>query len=366
MGRIVLVTGVSLDVGRQVALRMTQDPQVGRVIGVDVVPPRGDLGSVRFVRADIRNPVIAKVIAGEDVDTVVHAGVVESAADVGGRMSMKEHNVIGTMQLLAACQRAPGLERLVVKSSSEVYGASSRDPAMFTEELTARHTPRAGYPKDVLEVEGYVRGFSRRRPDVTITTIRHANTLAPGHRSPLATYLRLPAIPKPAGFDARLMLLHADDLVAVLHHAALAGAHGTFNVAGDGLLLLSQAIRRLGRPVVPVPGFALGSLGSLVRQAKLGLPDFSPEQIRFVTFGRGLDTTRMRTDLGFEPAYTTEQTLADFAASLPEGPLAGRHPVFAAERLVAGVRAPATGPRATDDRPPGAVPAVAGRGADHG
>ena len=60
------------------------------------------------MRADIRNPVIAKVIAGEDVDTVVHLSVVASPDGAGGRPSMKEHNVIGTMQLLAACQQAPG------------------------------------------------------------------------------------------------------------------------------------------------------------------------------------------------------------------------------------------------------------------
>ncbi len=349
MGRIVLVTGVSLDLGRRVALRAAGDPRVSRVIGVDVLPPRGDLGTVRFVRADIRNPVIAKVIAGEDVDTVVHTSVVASAADVGGRMSMKEHNVIGTMQLLAACQRSPSLERLVVKSSAEVYGSSSRDPAMFTEDMTPRHVPRSGYPKDVLEIEGYVRGFSRRRPDVTVTTVRNATTLAPYLRSPLADYLRMPAIPKPSGFDARFMLLHHDDLVAVLHHAAFAGVHGTFNVAGDGVLLLSQAIRKLGRPVVSVPGFALGSLASVVRQSKLGLPDFSPEQIRFVTYGRGLDTSRMRTELGFEPSSTTEQTLLDFGASLPQAPLDGRHPVLAAERLVAAARSQPTGPHVVQD-----------------
>ena len=61
---------------------------------------------------------------------------------------MKELNVIGTMQLLAACQRAPGLQRLVVKSTSTVYGASSRDPAMFTEEMEPRRAPRSGYAKD--------------------------------------------------------------------------------------------------------------------------------------------------------------------------------------------------------------------------
>jgi UDP-glucose 4-epimerase len=335
MGRVVLVTGVSHDLGGRFARRISTDPQVSRVIGVDVVPPRHDLGSVRFVRADIRNPVIAKVIAGEDVDTVVHTSVVASATQVGGRMSMKEHNVIGTMQLLAACQRAPGLERLVVKSSSEVYGSSSRDPAMFTEEMSAKRVPRTGYAKDVLEVEGYVRGFSRRRPDVVVTLLRNANTISSYSRSPLGEYFRLSPTPKVAGYDARLQLLHYDDLVAVLHHAALAGVHGTFNIAGDGVLMLSQVIRRLGHQMLPLPQLALSTLGSLVRQAHLGLPDFTPEQLQFLCYGRGIETTRMRRVLGFEPRYTSEQALTEFASALP-GPGLLTHPVLAADSLVSG------------------------------
>ena len=145
---------------------LADDPAVDRVIGVDVVPPRGDLGDVSFVRADIRNPVIAKVIAKEDVDTVVHMSVIATPGSAGGRSTMKELNVIGTMQLLAACQKAPGLRALVVKSSTTVYGSSRRDPAMFTEDMGRAGQPRSGYAKDVVEVEGYVRGFARRRPDV--------------------------------------------------------------------------------------------------------------------------------------------------------------------------------------------------------
>ncbi len=333
MGRIVLVTGVSHDLGGRFARTIAADPQVSRVIGVDVVPPRGDLGEVRFVRADIRNPVIAKVIAGEDVDTVVHTSVVASASALGGRTQMKEHNVIGTMQLLAACQRAPGLERLVVKSSSEVYGSSNRDPAMFTEDMSAKRLPRTGYAKDVLEVEGYVRGFSRRRPDVTVTLIRNANTVSSTHHSPLSAYFRLSPVPKVIGYDARLQLLHYDDLVAVLHHAALAGVHGTFNVAGDGVLTMSQALRKLGRPTVPMPGFAMSSLGSLLRQARLGVADFSPEQLAFLTYGRGVDTTRMRTVLGFEPSFTTEQALLELGRSIAPRVLQ-EHPVVSLEHLV--------------------------------
>src|SRR5919112_4576231 len=127
MGRVVLVTGISRDIGRRFARAAAGDPTVERVIGVDVVPPRGDIGIVSFVRADIRNPVIAKVIARENVDTVVHMSVIASPGNAGGRTSMKEQNVIGTMQLLAACQQAPSLRHLVVKSSTAFYGATNRD-----------------------------------------------------------------------------------------------------------------------------------------------------------------------------------------------------------------------------------------------
>src|SRR3954465_4559568 len=110
--RVVLVTGASRHLGRPSARAIPPDPTVGRVIGVDVVPPRGDVGDVSFVRADIRNPVIAKVIAKENVDTVVHMSVIATPGSAGGRGTMKELNVIGSMQLLAACQKSSTVERL--------------------------------------------------------------------------------------------------------------------------------------------------------------------------------------------------------------------------------------------------------------
>ena len=317
MGRVVLVTGVSRDFGGRFARRIAADPAVERVIGVDVVPPRDDLGSVAFVRADIRNPVIAKVITGQDVDTVVHMSVQSAPHEAGGRTSMKEHNVIGTMQLLAACQKAAGLERLVVKSSTAVYGSSSRDPAMFTEDMSAKRMPRTGYAKDVLEVEGYVRGFARRRPDVAVTMLRAASTVGPTVTSPLTRYFRLPIVPTVLGYDARLQFLHEHDLLGVLQHATLGGVHGSFNVAGDGVLMLSQALRRLARPTVPVPTFALSSLGSVSRQA--GINGLQAELADYLTFGRGVDTSRMRAVLGFHPSYTTAEAFADFGRSVAPG-----------------------------------------------
>jgi UDP-glucose 4-epimerase len=58
-----------------------------------------------------------------------------------------------------------------------------------------------------------------------------------------------------------------------------------------------------------------------MRQARLS--DFSPEQLGFLTYGRGVDTTRMRTELGFEPEFTTAEAFADFCRDLAHAPLEG-------------------------------------------
>ena len=355
-GKIVLVTGVSRDLGRKFARAAAADPAVARVIGVDVAPPRGDIGDVSFVRADIRNPIIAKVIAKEDVDTVVHMSVISTPGSAGGRNTMKELNVIGTMQLLAACQKAPGLRHLVVKSTTTVYGASNRDPAMFTEDMEPRRAPRAGYAKDVAEIEGYVRGFARRRSDVRVTMLRCANVIGPHVTSPMTSYFRLPVIPTVFGYDARLQFLHQQDLFDVLQHSVANDIHGTFNVAGDGIVMLSQAVRRLQRPTVPMPGFAVGSVGSALRSARVA--DFSPEQLSFLTYGRGVDTTRMREVLGFEPRFSTAEAFADFGTHLR--PSGGR-----ADRVLAGIAGqlpPATKPAPVAEVGPASGPKGGRRG----
>ncbi len=313
MGRVVLVTGVSRYLGGRMARILTRDPDVERVIGVDVVPPREPIGGAEFVRADIRNPIIAKVIHAASVDTVVHMGVIATPLQAGGRTAMKEINVIGTMQLLAACQKAPTVQRLVVKSTSSVYGAGPRDPAMFTEEAEPRNSPQTGWAKDSAEVEGYVRGFARRRPDVSVTTLRFANFIGPGVQTPMTSYFSLPAVPTVAGYDARLQFIHEDDGLEALRIAVVQDRPGLINIAGDGMLLLSQAIRRAGRTSVPIPQLMVSVVGRAYIRA--GLADFSPEQVRFLTFGRGIDTRRMRDVLQFNPRYTTGEAFNDFVAA---------------------------------------------------
>ena len=303
--RVVLVTGVSRDLGSRFARSLAADEHV-EVVGIDVIPPRQNLGKADFVRADIRNPVISKVIATRGVDTVVHLAVVATPG-AGGRSSMKEINVIGTMQLLAACQKAETFRKLVVQSSISVYGASPRDPAKFTEDMSARAQPRTGFGKDSLEIESYVRGLGRRRPDVVVTTLRLANLMGAGVDSHVTRYLSLPVVPRVMGFDARLQFLHptSRDLP------------GTFNVGAADIVTLSQALRKMGRPSFLVPQSAAPLVATLVRQARL--VDFSTDQIDALTYGRAMDTSRFTAETGFVPQYSSLAALAEFVSAARPG-----------------------------------------------
>ncbi|MDT9681564.1 NAD-dependent epimerase/dehydratase family protein [Streptomyces sp. TRM76323] len=316
MGRVVLVTGVARQLAGRFVRRVVRDPGVDRVVAVDAVAPEHPLDGAVFVRADIRQFAIGRVLAEHGVDTVVHMDVSASPpAGGGGRAAAKETNVIGTMQLLGACQKCPTVGRVVVRSSTGVYGSAPRDPAVFTETTPPKSLPGGGFAKDVAEVEGYVRGFARRRPDVAVCVLRFANILGPGADSPLAQYFSLPVLPTVLGYDPRLQFVHEDDVLDVLRIASSEPRRGTlnsgtFNIAGDGVLTLSQCARRLGRPTLPLLPPAVTWAGTALRT--FGVSDFSPEQIRLLTHGRVVSTVQMRETLGFDPTHTTAETFADF------------------------------------------------------
>ena len=322
--RVVLVTGASTFLGGYLVARLAANPQIERVLAVDSRVPRKDLlrrmGRAEFLRLDIRRPTIAKALVSYEVDTVVHAAT--SIADTAPHSAaIKEFNVVGAMQVCAACQRTPSVKRLVLRSTGMVYGSSAHDPSHFSEETRARREPKRGYGRDLLDVEGYVRGLGRRRPDIDITIVRPQAMLGPRITTRMGSYLSAPVVPTVIGYQPRLQFLHEEDALAAMEHVTLAGKPGTFNLSGEGVVTLSQAIRRVGHVELPVPSGLLAPIAGVfqdLRSAKL-----RSSQTEFLTYGRVLDTTRMRTELGFVPRYTTMEILDDFVKRSGVTPVIG-------------------------------------------
>jgi len=98
-------------------------------------------------------------------------------------------------------------------------------------------------------------------------------------------------------------------------------------VAGEGVLLLSQTIRRAGRVALPIPRPAVRYVGGLVGRRV----DASPEQREFINFGRVVDTTRLRTQFPYVPAFSSAEALESLLTERPLRPVVSPDVVRRAE-----------------------------------
>jgi UDP-glucose 4-epimerase len=306
----VLITGISRHLAAKLAQRLERDPEVGSIVGVDLEEPEVDLERTEFVRADIRNPLIVKVLQASEADTLVHLNVIATPTRVGGRSVMKEINVIGSLQLFAASQKSKALHKVVMKSTTAVYGAGPDDPAVFTEEMGMRSAPSSGYARDAIEVEQSARDYGRRRANGVMTILRFANFMGSEIETPLTRYFSLPVVPTPLGFDPRIQFIHEDDAVEALYRATREDHPGIFNVAADGVLLLSQAVRICGKFSLPVPLPMATPLATAMR--RLGMIDLPTDQLQFLVYGRVADNERLRREFGLSPKFTTREALEEF------------------------------------------------------
>jgi UDP-glucose 4-epimerase len=326
-GRRILITGVSRFLGLRLAKRFEGDPNVDLLVGVDLDPPPVPIQGLEFVRADIRNPLIAKILETTEVDTLVHTNISSDPGRLGGRSQMKENNVIGTMQLLAAAQHAARLKKVVVKSSTAVYGTSSSEPSIIGEGYAAQSVDLSGYGRDCAEAETYARDFGRRRSDVDLVILRTQSVVGPTVKTSMTDYLTLPVVPTALGFDPRLQLLHEEDAVEGFYKATVDDCRGIFNLAADGVVYLSQAIRMLGRIQLPILLPLASTTATVLRTFRF--IDFPVDQLKLILYGRVVDTRRAKEALEFAPRYSSEDAVLDLRnRSLDDGEEAASRPTW--------------------------------------
>lgn len=311
-GRRIAIAGAAGHWGSELARALARDPEVERIFAVDTEPPAVEAAGVEWLEADIRSPVLGRLLPSTGVDTVVHCGIVSHPGPQRPARALHDINLIGTLQLLAACERTESLRRLVVRGSAAIYGSEPAAPSFFSEEMARSFPLRTRFQRDAGELEAYFENFARRHPGLSCCMLRFQPEIGPGLGTPLARYLSLPVVPTQLGFDPRLQPVHCDDATGALAAATMRGIRGAVNVAPSGSISLSRALRIAGRVEMPVPH---PLFGPVLRRAggRLGAPALSEEEVRLLRYGRGVDNRRLREELGYEPRFDAAGAVRSFA-----------------------------------------------------
>jgi len=308
--RRILLTGLSTYWGGRLAQSLERDPAVEAIIGVDRTPPKVALDRTEFVQVADSHSHVRRIVEAAEIDTVVDTRLVVDSIVTTPRRA-HENNVIGTMNVLAACNGPDSpVRKVVFKSSAHYYGCEQDDPAFFTERTARRHAAQTSIERDIVEAESAVREFAERRPGVAVTRLRFADGLGPDLRTSWSRLFGLPAVPAILGFDPRLQFIHEDDIVGCLEHAVRHEVPGVHNCAADGVLALSEIAGLLGKPFAPLlPPVGTGLAAGLAKRVGIRLP---PEVLRQMRFGRGLDNRRLKA-AGYRYRYTTRETILRLA-----------------------------------------------------
>jgi UDP-glucose 4-epimerase len=309
-GRRVLITGVGSYLGGVLAAALERDPEVEYVAGLDTRRPKSALERTELIEADIRNPVIGRLIPQAEVDTVVHNQIVRRPEPGMSPRAMHDINVIGSLQLLAACEKADSIRAIVIRGSAGIYGAEPHAPQFFDEDMARLFPMRTRFQRDVAEIENYFETYSRRHPGVVCTMLRYQPSIGPSLDTQVTRYLRLPLLPTYLGFDPRIQLVHEDDAIGALVAAVKRPVRGAVNVAAPGTIGLTRMIRMAGRPTLPLasPLFVPATRAG----RRFGLPELSDDFRRLLRYGRAVDTSRLTDEVGYRPDRSTVDAVRDW------------------------------------------------------
>ena len=321
----ILVTGVGNYWGAQVAARLLNSPGLARndgqpalenahVIGLDAKPPGIEINGLDFIQADVRNPLLSEVLKSEQVDFVCHLAYSdrekssETAFDI---------NVMSTMKLLGACAEA-GIRKVVLRSSTAVYGARPGNPAFLTETHLLHGKESQGETRNLAEIETFCSGYHRQVPEIGLTILRFASIIGPTADTNMTRYLKQPYVPVLLGFNPLMQVIHERDVVDALVYALVNEVPGVFNVAAEGSPPLTKLIALAGKSTLPVLHW-FAYWGNSLSNRQHALQSAWPIEPDYLRYTWVADLTRMREEMRFIPQYTAEEALREFASQQRQG-----------------------------------------------
>jgi UDP-glucose 4-epimerase len=312
---VVAITGAATFLGLNLIGLLEDDPRVAKIVCLDATSPPTVGAKSRYYELDLVHTSaeerLAEVFTAEGVDTVVHLSLLESPL----RETAYSHELegVGTMQVLNACRRSR-THKLIVRSFTWLYGAHATNPAFLSEKHPLRARGSEAFFQDKLAVEEQLVRFRQPGQGRVVTVLRTAPVIGPSVDNFVTRYLRLARVPTVLGFDPLWQFLHEADAVAALKCAVDRDVPGVFNLASEGVLPLSMAVRLLGRSRLPLPRILLRPTLGALWLTKVG--DAPPGALMdYLQYACVADAALAKSRLGFVPVFSSREALSDFGSA---------------------------------------------------
>jgi UDP-glucose 4-epimerase len=317
-GRVIAVTGACTYLGSELLRRLEEDPRYARVLALDIRPPALAPGAkTEFVKIDLTQPTIdgdlATLLDRHRIDTFVHGAFLSHPTHASEWAHELED--VGTMHVLNACA---GVEprRLVMLSTTLVYGAHPKNPNFLTEDAELRGHRDSRFVNDKVRAERQVQRFAKEHPKVEVAILRFAPILGPTVSNMYTRFLSRPVAPVMMGHDPLMQFVHEQDAAFALHRAVDSHGTGAFNIVGKGVLPYTTVLALLGRVPMPMPRFVAKRLTQLLWTTQLvGSP---PSFLDFLLYLCVADGAKARRELGIAPRFSIKRTILDFLGVAPE------------------------------------------------
>ena len=306
--RRILVTGIADRVAAELVRELEEDDSIELIAGVDFREPRRAFKRAEVMVADLRSRALGHILEAVRPDTVMHLQRASFGENEASAEEAHEISVMGTINLAASIQRSQSVRKFVLMSSLHVYGGDPTDPAILTEDAKPRTPARTKLSGDLAEIEGAVNLLARGKRKLAVTCLRFADLIGRRSDEPMARYLRMPIVPSLWGYDPRLQFCHEADAIAILKRAALEDCAGLYNVAADGVVYLSQALRLGARTRMPIAPPLIGAVMGAAKFA--GLTTLAPHYLLTLRYGRVVENTRAKARFG-QFRYTTRDAVLD-------------------------------------------------------
>lgn len=293
------ITGINSYFARTVLPRLAADPDIEKIVGIDIAPLEMDVKKVSFVREDVRSKRLPELLKG--VDTVLHlAFIVEEIHD-----KKKTHaiNVEGSKNVFESCA-ASGVRKIIYTSSIAAYGAHPDNPIGITEEYPLVANEDSYYSSDKVAVEQLLKRFREEHPEIKITVLRPPIIIGPNLRNVFREIWeqKIALIPKER--DIPMQFLHEDDLGEALYLSVKKNIPGTFNIATDDSSSMQRLYEIAGIKTIKVSTKRLKTLTNVL--FALRLYHSSQGWVSLGEFPIVVNNEQFKKKAGWQPNYTTE------------------------------------------------------------